>query len=348
MAKRKVGRFNEVSVDLTKYDYYLRGEGGIGKTTLAYELGKKYGPDTLLILEVGQENGIEHLPGAFSDHAKSWSDLVEIIDVLVEERNTEFKNTKIICIDSTDELFRLAEAEVIRLHNRECQPDKRTRSINGAFGGFNRGVEKAADIVIENVWRLKDAGYSLFFIGHTKVKTKRDPLTEIEFEQLTTNMNAKYDNAIKDKVYITATAYVKREIDREKNRIVSEERVIAFRDQSFAIDTKSRFSNIQGIIPFSTDAFVSAIENAIKSQIEEKLGKAAIPTPVNPVEEVTEEPKPTITKDEIIAFLKANYGATSTATKNEIMGLLAENNIKKIDEASLELLLRFKSIVEND
>lgn len=94
--------------------------------------------------------------------------------------------------------------------------------------------------------------------------------------------------------------------------------------------------------------FVSAIENAIKSQIEEKLGKAAIPTPGKPVEEVTEEPKPTITKDEIIAFLKANYGATSTATKNEIMGLLAENNIKKIDEASLELLLRFKSIVEND
>ena len=27
MARRKVGRYNEVKVDLASYDYYLRGEG---------------------------------------------------------------------------------------------------------------------------------------------------------------------------------------------------------------------------------------------------------------------------------------------------------------------------------
>ena len=31
MARRKVGRYNEVKVDLASYDYYLRGEGGIGE-----------------------------------------------------------------------------------------------------------------------------------------------------------------------------------------------------------------------------------------------------------------------------------------------------------------------------
>ena len=42
----------------------------------------------------------------------------ETIDTLIEERNTEQKDLKMIGIDSTGELFRLAEAKVIEEYNR--------------------------------------------------------------------------------------------------------------------------------------------------------------------------------------------------------------------------------------
>ena len=106
------------------------------KTTLAYEIGRKYGRNAMLILEIGQENGVEHLYDAYVDEVKTWQDLTDVIDDIVEYRDTDYPHLKFICIDSTDELFRLAEQEVVRLHNKECQPDKRTKSINSAFGGF--------------------------------------------------------------------------------------------------------------------------------------------------------------------------------------------------------------------
>ena len=148
MARRKVGRYNEVKVDLASYDYYLRGEGGIGKTTLAYEIGRKYGRNAMLILEVGQENGVEHLYDAYVDEVKTWQDLTDVIDDIVEYRDTDYSHLKFICIDSTDELFRLAEQEVVRLHNKECQPDKRTKSINGCFGGFPVEAPYVSDNVL--------------------------------------------------------------------------------------------------------------------------------------------------------------------------------------------------------
>lgn len=136
--RKKIGKINRVSMNFWDYDYYIRGIAGIGKTTLAHEIGQKlFGEEGMLIVSVGRESGTDHLDGAFVAEATNWADLKEIVETIIKYKNEDYPNLKMICIDSTDELFRIAEAEVVRMHNSMCQPDKRVKSVKGAFGGWN-------------------------------------------------------------------------------------------------------------------------------------------------------------------------------------------------------------------
>ena len=115
---------------------------------------------------------------------------------------------------------------------------------------------------------------------YTKLKAKRDKLEEVEYEQLTSNLSADYYNTLKDKVNVVATAYVKRNFNNTKTEkdqytkkdktvgeLISEQRVIVFRDDEFAIDCKSHFPDIVESCEFSSNAFITAITDAIKSQL---------------------------------------------------------------------------------
>ena len=114
MARR--GKVNELKVDLTNYDYFLNGEGSIGKTTLAFELGKKIAGhnEGSFILTIGEEPTPDHLNGALFDKAKSWADLEDIKEDLIVNRK-EYPHTKFVVFDSFDEFCRLAEEEVVLL-----------------------------------------------------------------------------------------------------------------------------------------------------------------------------------------------------------------------------------------
>ena len=67
MARR--GRICEMKRKFEDYDYVILGVGGIGKTTLAYELGKKItGSDEgTFIITCGAENEPMHINGAFGE-----------------------------------------------------------------------------------------------------------------------------------------------------------------------------------------------------------------------------------------------------------------------------------------
>ena len=288
MARRKVGKRKDVMVDFASYCYLLNGIAGIGKTSLSYEVGKTlYGEDGIMILTVGQEPEPVHLGNILSDRAKLWSDLDEMIEDLVEYRNTDYKDLKLIAIDTVDEVFRLAEQEVLDLYNSTVVIDKRVKSIKQAFGGFQAGENKVVDIVVSTLFKLRDAGYGIFFIGHTKTKNKKDPMTDIEFEQLTSNLEAKYYTAIKDKVNVVCSAYIEREMnnletvkdafskkEKQVGRIASEKRVIVFRDEEYAIDVKSHFEYIEPKIEFSAPVFIETILNAIKKQHDKFHGES--------------------------------------------------------------------------
>lgn len=339
---RKFGKKNEVKVDIANYSYLLNGTAGIGKTTLAVELGKKlYGDEGIFLISIGEEPVPDHIGGAFGDVAKDWDTLEEMINYLIKDKK-EFPETRMVGFDTVDELFRVAEDKVIKEFNASVSDiSKRVKSIKQAYGGYQAGENKVVDKVISTVFKLREAGYGLFFIGHTKQKNKKDILTDIEYEQLTSNLDSKYYNAIKDKVNVVATAYIERKIndietvkdafskkDKQIGKLTDEKRVISFRDEEYAIDVKSHFEYIEPKIEFSTDNFINTIEIAIKKQAEKYHG------------ETTPEQFEQIKQQQIDEKQKAvEEKVEIDVVKNEKLIAKIQSNLAKIDMAKLQEIM---------
>lgn len=274
------GKKNQVKLDPLKYNLALIGESGIGKTTIIKEYCEKLaGEDGYLFLEIGKEDGADAIEGIVYEDAPDWDKFEEIIDDIVENKTSEYPDLRVVVVDTYDELFRIAEPEVVRMHNVE-NPDKPVKSIKGAFGGFQAGEDKCIEIVLNKLWELKGVGVSFVVIGHTKTKNVDDPVTGESFMQLTTNMPQKYFNAIKTKVHFLGVAAIDRKIVQEKTGkkdfvtkqeikkgvVKDETRKITFRDDNFVIDSKSRFADIIDDIPMDVDSLIDAIKGAIEKE----------------------------------------------------------------------------------
>ena len=169
---RKYGKINELVVDMKKYDYIINGTGGIGKTTLAKEVGERLtgSPEGTLIISLGLEPVPTHINNAFYTYAPDWTALDEIKQDLIDNRQ-DYKNTVFITFDSLDELFRLAEDETVRVWNKQ-NPTEKVKSVSQAFKGFQKGENYALKLVLELRQELRQAGYKFFDAGHTKEKGK--------------------------------------------------------------------------------------------------------------------------------------------------------------------------------
>jgi hypothetical protein len=239
-----------------------------------------------------KEDGIDAIAGAVYEEIPDWRTFEEITDHIIENRLTNYKDLKVIVYDTLDELFNIAEPEVIRLHNK-LHPDKPVKSINAAFGGFQKGEDKAIELILNRIWELKRIGISMFVIGHTKKRTMTDVATGLEYDMVTTNMTHKYFNAMKTKLHVLGVATINREItqvktgqkvtmgknkgkDEVKGTIKSESRIITFRDDNFNIDSKSRFAEIVDEIEFNSDNFINAVKEAIKLEHEKQSGVKSI------------------------------------------------------------------------
>lgn len=286
----KYGKKNEVKVNPLAYNFALIGESGIGKTTVIKQYVEKLaGEEGYMFLEIGKEDGADAINGINYLNCPEWDmDYDEdtnsigfntFIEDIIDNRSTDWKDLKVVVVDTCDELFAIAEPEVIAMHNKE-NPNKRVKSIKAAFGGFQAGEDKAIEIVLDRLWALKKVGVSFIVIGHTKTRNVTDPVTGEDYMQLTTNMTQKYFNAIKTKVHFLGVAAIDREIVKEKTGkknivtgqdikkgvVKGETRKITFRDDNFVIDSKSRFSNIVESIPLDADALVKAITDAIANE----------------------------------------------------------------------------------
>lgn len=288
----KYGKKNVIKVDPLAYNLGLIGESGIGKTTLAKEVCEKLvGENGYMIFNTGKEDGIDAIAGAVYEDIPDWDTFEEVTDDILENKLTDYKDLKIIIYDTLDELFEIAEPEVIRMHNRE-NPEKPVTSIKAAFGGYMAGEDKTAEIILDRIWELKKVGVSMFVIGHTKKRTMTDVVTGIEYDMLTTNMSQRYFNALKTKLHVLGVASINREItqtktgkkvgkgkdrkDEIKGSIDSETRIITFRDDNFNIDSKSRFSEIVDSIVLDPDEFIKAVEDAIKIEHDKQSGTKSI------------------------------------------------------------------------
>ena len=286
----KFGRKNEIKINPLAYNFMLIGESGIGKTTIIKEYCEKLaGPEGYMFLETGKEDGQDAIEGINYITCDEWDGdydetlntmgFATFIDDVVENKASDWPDLKVVVIDTLDELFSIAEPEVIRMHNKE-NPNKRVKSIKAAFGGFMAGEDKAIEIVEDKLWSLKRVGVSFVIIGHTKSRNQTDPITGEDYMQLTTNMPQRYFNALKTKVHFLGVASVDREIVKEKTGkknvvtgqietkgvVKGETRRITFRDDNYVVDSKSRFADIVPEIPFDSDVLIQALTDAIKSE----------------------------------------------------------------------------------
>jgi hypothetical protein len=308
MAERKFGKTYKMSEKFEDYSYIINGVGGIGKTTLVYEIGKLVtgSNEGTFIITCGGENKPRHIPDAFGDVAPDFKTFVAIVKELCINREA-YPDTKFVAIDSLDEYARIAENYVVAEWNASCDINDRAKSISQAYKGFQKGENRACDLMIQQVMKLQDAGYSILEIGHTKTKSKSDVITQVQFEQLTCNLDNKYYNALKDKVNLVAMCYFEHVIDNVEEKknaftkkmdkvgeLVDRKRVMVFADDDNAIDCKSHFEYITHKIDFDAKGFVEAVEEAIAMKLDAVNGKAPKKTVVPKV-----EPAPVVAKDDL-------------------------------------------------
>ena len=330
---RKFGVINKMSEKFEDYSYIINGVGGIGKTTLVYEIGKIVtGSDEgTFIITCGGENKPKHIPGAFGDVAPDFKTFCAIVKELCDNKS-EYPATRFVAIDSLDEFARITENAVVAEWNAQCDINERVKSVSQAYKGFQKGESRACDLMIQQVMKLQTAGYSILEIGHTKTKLKEDIISKVQFEQLTCNLDNKYYNALKDKVNLVAMCYwenVVENIEEKKNaftkkmdkvgELTDRKRVMVFADDDNAIDTKTHFEYITHKIDLSAQGFIDAVEEAIAM----KVGKSAEKTePKKTTKKSTKKPQVVETyldeeEDELTAKLKATLAQAEE--KNEVV-----------------------------
>lgn len=291
------GKKNVIKIDPLSYNIGLIGESGIGKTTIIKEMCEKLvGEDGYRFLECGKEDGADGIDGINYLNCPEWSmdydeytnsiGFEDFVDDVVEHKSTEYPDLKTVVIDTYDQLIEIAKPEVIRMHNAE-HPGKPVKSIKAAFGGYMSGEDKATEIVLDKLWELKSVGVHFIIIGHVKQRQQEDVVTGQTYTSLTTNMSMRDFNAIKTKLHFLGVASIDREIVQEKTGkkddkkkdimkgvIAKESRKITFRDDSYSIDSKSRFADIVPECDFNVDSLIQALTDAIKA--EASKGKKSI------------------------------------------------------------------------
>lgn len=352
----KYGKKKDVDLNPLHFNTLILGLSGIGKTTIAKEMCEKLcGEDGYIHFDIGREDGADAIQGIVTEKIEDWAKLKEVTEDIIENKETDYPNLQCIIWDTFDELIILAEKEAIRMWNKK-NPDKKADTCNAIYGGFGKGQDKAMELILDQIWNLKKVGVSAFIIGHLKRTDITDPVTNETYSQLTADTTQRYFNALRNKMHFIGVAYIDRDIVKEKtgkknlvthkdieiNKVVSEARVISFRDDTYSIDSKSRFANIIDKIPFDADAFIKAMQDAIEAE-REKSGKTLEESKEEQAEkdkkaeevakefsESQREKKVDLDRNkELIDVIKTKFPEASAQTKTQIKEIMKEYGITK-------------------
>ena len=300
------------ATEINKITGFIMGVRKFGKTSLwADMINAKFGnPEKGLLVSCGMEHGTNMIDNIFTTHANTWKDLVEVKDWLIKEKGKEH-DVEMVCFDSAEEFFGIAESEVIRLSILEN--GKKIKSIKAAYGGYTNGEKECAKLVKKFLNDLYNAGIMPWMIGHTKLKTVKDKasLDEEGFQRLGSSLIADYESAVADCFDIIATGLIDREIeekgegDSTKRYVKKTERRLYFRGNEI-VEAGGRLKDlsIPEYIPFDQlnmgQTFIDTIETALKNgrvdSVSNKKPTSKKATPVK--EEKVAEPDP-IEEDDI-------------------------------------------------
>lgn len=373
---RKYGRKREICIDPLAYNIGLIGESGIGKSTLIKEVCEKLvGDDGYIALDIGKEDGHDAINGIQSEKIPDWAKFKDFCNDVIENKLTDYKDLRVIILDTFDQLLEITEPEIIRIHNR-ANPDKpKITSIKAAFGGFMAGEDKAVQIVLDKLWELKSIGVSFIAIGHTKKKDVEDPVTGETYSILTTNMSQRYFNALKTKLHFLGVAYIDREIVKQKTgkknvvtkeeeikgKIMRESRRISFRDDNYSVDSKSRFADIVDEIPLDSDAFIKALTDAVLAEhskgdktVEQSKKDLAAARSQKEMEIANKLKHNAATKvdpdknDELMEIVQNKFSDADAETKKKVKTIMAANdimNFKNPDDIPTAILEQIAEIL---
>ena len=210
---------NTIKADIKNVSIYLRSTKKFGKTTLFRDvILAKYGdPARGLLVGCGNEKGYKMLDNLNCTQVSTYKELTELKEWLIKEKGKSH-NIEIVAFDTGDEFALIADKETLRRSNLE-NPNKTTKSIKAAFGGFTAGEKYSAnDIIKPYMTELQDAGFGVWCIAHTKFKTIKEKggLEEDGYMQLTSNMGADYEAAFGDIFDVVLTGVIDRAFEEKQ------------------------------------------------------------------------------------------------------------------------------------
>ena len=141
--------------------------------------------------------------------------------------------------------------------------------------------------------------------------------------------------------------------------LTSEKRVIVFRDDDMAIDTKSHFKYIVPKVEFGVDNFINAVTEALEKQASEgnitttSTPKVETPiieeTPIDTDETPIEETIETVDKSALMNDIRTRFKSASDDTKKQIKAILKEKGSGKLDDSlEMDILNEISAILDDE
>lgn len=360
-------KVNKTKTDLGSYPpFMLLAQRGFGKTAFFRDLTKYVYGDLSkgLLISCGLENGYKSLHNIVYAEAQVLNEdyeedkligdgrgFIQIIDDIVDN-NSEY-GFKIVFIDTLDTLIDITEPEILRLHRKEMPDKPIAKSYNGAMGGFQEAHRRAVSIIREQVNRLTNMGIAVFYLAHTKLKTKKDLFTKEEYEQFTSNLLPVFFGGIADNCQMVMVGNIEKDI---VDKQIEEEKRVLYLRPTFLVDAKSRFTHLPEKIDFSPEVFMEAFENAVKAELEaggktvdiNKVKNAEIKERDKVAKEVTKKDQANRTKEieseedlenreKYIEIITSKFSKADAEIKKQAKKLLVDNGCKKFTDAELPI-----------
>ena len=328
-----------------------------GKTTLFRNIVlEKYNGDATkgLLIGIKDEIGYTLLDELQTTHCNTWKELKELENWLIKEKGKEH-NIEFIAFDCVDELLPIAEKEVMRLS--QIQTGKPCDSINKAMGGYGKGQEKAKEILKEYFTTLYKAGFGIFCIAHTKMKTivEKGKNEDEGYSILTSNLANTYESIFADIFDCVLTGLIDRSVNDGK--LEGTERRLYFRGTT-AVEAGTRFSSnsVPEYLVVDDDPkefaknFLETIEDGMRNSATKPLNKEQVKKEVEEEkkqaekdlkqvqQEVEEQEKAEEEQniDELKAKLKSLM--TTTESKNKVKEFMKANGVKAVKDLNAEQL----------
>lgn len=371
----KFGKKVSVSTNINDYMIGVMAPSGFGKTTLMYQIcEKEFGSDGYIILDMGTENGVSAIEGAVAESIPNWKKMKEVVDDIVKNKETDYKDLKVVILDTLDAAFEVAEQYTIDSWNKENMGKQgfiKSTSINSVEGGFGKGMDRVIETVKKEIIKLEKVGVKTYWTSHVKEKDQSDLFTGANYTSLTANMPMKYFNSIKNSSHVVAFGYFDRSIEKqevgdanpmtkkkkERKAVTDEVRKIKFRDDALVADAKSRFSHIVDEIKLDADEFIKAIKDAIKAEkgdvdagkkatttkkVESKSAPVVEEEDVDADDDLSEDIEPEMDKELIVSRIKTKFrdANTSADIKQKVKQILKANGAQVLTTELSDAVLK--------